>query len=90
MYRVFTCFSQRIHKIHNYSHTIRTNSQTIRNYSHNSRQKAPKSFRLRRAVKGLAFIVPTFRARSDLTAPYRLAMRSPLHQSQPLARVTCG
>jgi hypothetical protein len=27
---------------------------------------------------------------SDLTAPSPLAMRSPLHQSQPLARVTCG
>jgi hypothetical protein len=38
MYRVFTCFSQRIRKIHNYSQTIRTLfancSQTIRADSH--------------------------------------------------------
>jgi hypothetical protein len=42
------------------------------------------------ALKGLSEKVPTFRARGDRTAPYRLVMRSPLHQSQPLARETCG
>jgi hypothetical protein len=41
-------------------------------------------------LKGLSEKVHTFRVRGDRTAPYRLVMRSPLHQSQPLARETCG
>ena len=36
-------------------------------------------------LKGVVEKVPMFRARGASTTPYRLAKRSPLHQSEPVA-----